>query len=502
MENPGPPWPPPVWVPPTPQSPVPPDPPVARRRVRAGNVLLALFVLLVVASVVSRWRQGEGPPWADEWDPRVRPLAEFVEGSRGLPFRHPVAVDFVPEDDFLAEIRAARAAVGAGSVPGTPDLPFERAFGLVPDSFEQAQSTSDEAAGVVGSYDPSTRRIRLRGTELTPSVRVTLVHELTHALQDQHFGLNEVRSRPDTNAAVVATLAVIEGDAVLVERDYIDGLSAADFDVLVAAEGAVVDAPELDRVPGALLADVQMPYVLGPTFVAALDVLGTVDSRDDVFRAPPASDLAVLFPERHLAGALVVERPAAPDLGVGEVAIDSGRYGDDLGAFAWLTVLAGRLDASTALGAVSDLAGDRYVTFERAGAACARAHLLSAGTAGAGRLAAAFESWAALGPPGAATVEVDDRTVTVASCDTGPADDPAEDGRFQASLLLLDLRNEPFAVPAPFGRSDASLEDRSCVARTYVEAVTPADLAAQGQDALDRFAAIGRDAGRSCGLIG
>jgi hypothetical protein len=460
----------------------------------------------VVASAVSRWRQGQGPSWADEWDPRVRPLAEYVEGARGLAFEHPVTVEFVPEDEFLAEIRAERAARGAdvdaGAGPATPDLPFERAFGLVPDSFEQARSESDEAAGVVGAYDPWTRRIRLRGTELTPSVRVTLVHELTHALQDQHFDLREVQSRPDTNAAAVATLAIIEGDAVLVERGYVDGLSSADFDDLVATEGAVVDAPELDRVPGALLAGVQMPYVLGPTFVAALDVVGTTESRDDVFRAPPASDLAVLFPERHLAGGLVVELPAAPELGPGEVAIDSGRFGDDLGAFAWLTVLAGRIDASTALDAVSDLAGDRYVTFERAGAACARAHLVSAGTEGAGTLAAAFESWAALGPPGAATVALDGRMVTVTSCDAGPADDPAQDGRFESALLLLDLRNEPFAVPAPFGRPDASLEERACVARAYAEAVTPTDLAAQGPDARDRFAAIGRDAGRRCGLIG
>ncbi len=504
MENPSPPWPPPIWAPPVP--PVPPVPPAKGR----GVVLLVVVAVLIGAGVVLvRRAQPQGPRWAKAWDVRVEPLARFVERERGLRFAHPVTVTFVPEDEFLAELRKRRAdAAGAAGTSGAstpadvPELPFERAFGLVPADFRAAQSSSDSAAGVVGAYDPWTREIRLRGVELTPSVRVTLTHELTHALQDQRFDLRKRQSEPDTNAAGLALLSVIEGDATLVERAYVKQLSAAEREQMGVADGDVVDAPELDRVPDALLTTSNMPYVLGPTFVGAVDLLGPPGARDDLFRRPPATDVSVLFPDRFLRGSAATFELDAPRLAAAEVELESGRFGDDAGAFQWLVVLASRLDVHEAVRAVEGWAGDRIVTFRGAGGVCARASIGAVDVSTAEVLTNAFDAWVAAGPPGSAesaSVSRSDRIVTVTSCDKGVGD-PPDDARLDDPLLLLDFRNGALTVKDPFGRSGVGLDARTCLGDAFAAGVTLAELRDLAAVSDDRFDELGASARAACGL--
>src|ERR1044072_2136979 len=85
-----------------------------------------------------------------------------------------------------------------------------------------------QRVGRLASYSFEDERIRVRGTKLTPAVRSTLVHELTHALQDQHFDLGtrmELLSRQDDGTAAQAFDAVVEGDAARIEHAWASGLS-------------------------------------------------------------------------------------------------------------------------------------------------------------------------------------------------------------------------------------------------------------------------------------
>src|SRR6185437_10748446 len=72
---------------------------MARRRA----IGLALVAVLAVAGGgllwVGRDRSG-GPPHPKRWDPRILSLVHFVEQSRGLRFRHPVAVEYLSDADF------------------------------------------------------------------------------------------------------------------------------------------------------------------------------------------------------------------------------------------------------------------------------------------------------------------------------------------------------------------------------------------------------------------
>jgi hypothetical protein len=472
-------WGPPAWAPPA-LAPSPPPvwrapPPVAVRR-RGWLGALVVAGLVVGGGALSRTTSNGGPPWAKAWDPRIEPLARFVESTRGLTFRHPVTVQFLPEAEFLAHVRSTRSAVVRSSTTdAAASLPLERAFGLVPRTFERGQTESDAAAGIVGAYSPAERLVRVRGETLTVAVRVTLVHELTHALQDQTFVLRTVQSSPTTQAAVNAVLGVIEGDASAVEARYIGELSADDQAVYANEESGVVQSPELARVPAALLTAIELPYALGPALVETVDRVGGADRRNGLFRTPPTSDLGLLFPDVAVGGWPAPAPPARLSLAEGEVAVDSHRYGDDLGASGWLTVLAGRLDAHDAVRAVRGWGGDRYVTFRRGEAICARAAVVGSSAAGADLFESAVRDWVARGPVNAATATRDGAVVTLTSCDTGVGDPPT-DGRFTDPLALLSVRAQALTAAAPAGIEHATTAQRVCLGDAFTTALTVDEL--------------------------
>src|SRR3712207_9092098 len=64
-----------------------------------------------------------------------------------------------------------------------------RALGLVDGPFDASVLDAGAEEGVLGFYDSQRRRLYVRGDAATPAVRRVLVHQLTHALDDQHFGL-------------------------------------------------------------------------------------------------------------------------------------------------------------------------------------------------------------------------------------------------------------------------------------------------------------------------
>jgi hypothetical protein len=64
---------------------------------------------------------------------------------------------------------------------------------------------------VLARYIPSEHLIEVRGA-YSPGLAPTLVHELNHALQDQHFGLSFSGKNSDES---LAYRALVEGDAML-----------------------------------------------------------------------------------------------------------------------------------------------------------------------------------------------------------------------------------------------------------------------------------------------
>lgn len=69
-----------------------------------------------------------------------------------------------------------------------------------------------------------------KGERPTPFVRQILDHELTHALQDQHFNLD--RELNDLYESYLAFEALIEGDASRIENLYLESLAPGERGLL------------------------------------------------------------------------------------------------------------------------------------------------------------------------------------------------------------------------------------------------------------------------------
>src|SRR5262249_52467975 len=134
---------------------------------------------------------------------------------------------------------------------------------------------------------------------------VLVAHELTHALQDQHYGL-PTTSPPLTDAQgdrAIARRALLEGDASLASVAYLrDGpLDAATVERFVEQ---VASLPEElparhPNVPEGIRSSLAFQLNPGSVFVATGYLRGGWPAIDAVHRDPPASSEQVLHPAKY-----------------------------------------------------------------------------------------------------------------------------------------------------------------------------------------------------------
>ena len=152
--------------------------------------------MLVVGGVAVSVRaaRNDGPAHPSRWDPRVADLVSFVEQARGLRFDHPVQVDFLTAAAYTKASTTDVGSLGAGDkaqLRGT--WGSSAGVGVVSGKLDLAAALNQETdSGTLAFYSPKDKRVRVRGTTMSVGLRVTLVHELTHALQDQHFNLTRL----------------------------------------------------------------------------------------------------------------------------------------------------------------------------------------------------------------------------------------------------------------------------------------------------------------------
>ena len=133
------------------------------------------------------------PTHPNAWDSRVKEYVDVVEDQRDLEFKHPIYVDFLSVKAFKKQVTSDEDDLTDKDREEIKQATsMFRALGLIEGEIDLFDTMNElQGAGIVGYYDYETERIRIRGTKLTPTVQSTLVHELTHALQDQHFDLEK-----------------------------------------------------------------------------------------------------------------------------------------------------------------------------------------------------------------------------------------------------------------------------------------------------------------------
>jgi hypothetical protein len=377
---------------------------------------LAAAGLVVAGTIVALGGDDDGSPVVEapsDWDPRVVDIVEFVEDTRELEFEHPVAVTFLTEDEFVARVTESSDPTDEERDTIEANTDALRALGLVEGDVDLL-AESDELAGegVLGFYDPETEEMVVRGEELTPYVQSVLAHELTHALQDQHFDLDSYADPEATSGESTGYRSLVEADASWVEGEYIASLDDDDLEEYTDEAYDRFEGADYSDIPDVLVQSVQFPYTFGPVLHDALLDEGDVERVDEAFADPPASDEQVMFPETYLDrdDPITVEPPEVDDG-------DDVLYDGDFGAFTLFLMLGTRLDYAPSLTAVDGWGGDAFRIVDHDGTTCLRLDLAMDTGDDLDELEQALGEWAE--GLDEVTVERDGDVVHVASCDAG-----------------------------------------------------------------------------------
>jgi uncharacterized iron-regulated protein len=246
-------------------------------------VLLALGAILLPLPA----RAADVPAKPPAFEATLRQLEKDIAEVRGLKFKSPVAAKVIPRPKD-----AERKLQGYYS-------PKDKTLFLCDD--------------IAGNYE-----------------RGVLVHEMVHALQDQHFGLEKLHETSFGSDAELARAALIEGDATftmieLLKKDQ-------------PRVAAMLDAPleKAKDLQNAFL------YAQGARYVRALKERGGWEAVNQRYKFPPETTAEVLHPEGV----------SAVDLGPGKT----------VGEFGIIRLLAGNpATAPQAVQAAAGWRGDRQI---------------------------------------------------------------------------------------------------------------------------------------------
>jgi hypothetical protein len=155
---------------------------------------------------------------------------------------------------------------------------------------------------VAGYYDPKTGEFHLADWIDLDGQRPIMAHELTHALQDQHFNLRRFEHWPKGDSdAELAAHALIEGDATLAMALYVanNPLRALAFLRSLGATG--MTSQELDKAPRALRETLLFTYQEGIGWTRNLYKQGGWDRISKAFTELPQSTEQIMHPEKYFA---------------------------------------------------------------------------------------------------------------------------------------------------------------------------------------------------------
>ncbi len=258
-----------------------------------------------------------------------------------------VASDYTPEEI----VDEGRMLVRLGLLPAATSYE-DIVFGLLGEQ-------------VVGLYDPMLHELVLVAGAQVP-VETVLVHEMTHAIQDENFDLSLLLGRSPGCADEEAALhAVVEGDALLTEI-VVSGLPLPEGltpEIMLATIGEIegstsVGGTEMAKAPGVVRQSLLFPYVYGLPLMVLVYSRGGFGEVNSLLEDPPASTEQVMHPSK-----IGADDPRPVWLACPPSLSKTYRVAgtDVLGEFGLGSWLAGWIPEGAASSAVAGWGGDRYV---------------------------------------------------------------------------------------------------------------------------------------------
>ena len=243
-------------------------------------------------------------------------------------------------------------------------------FGLLPKDYPLEETLVKVLTEqIAGLYDPDSHEFFIANWTTSADERMVMSHELTHALQDQHFHIDKWTDAAKPNDdAELARDAVIEGSAIAAMLDYIlqgkgsiRDLGELDPSMLM---GDVDSSPELAKAPKVLRDELLFPYLAGTPFTQR--VLKASSGWPDfhkVFEKPPVSTQQIMHPDMYLQD-VVPPTIALPET-IGLISADWKKLDENnMGEFGLLEIFGQFLSKDRAASLAAAWSSDRYAIFE------------------------------------------------------------------------------------------------------------------------------------------
>lgn len=221
------------------------------------------------------------------------------------------------------------------------------------------------AEQVAGYYEPKAQEFYLADWIDIDGQRPVIAHELTHALQDQHFNLRRFEKWPKHDSdAELAAHSLVEGDASFLMMQYIvrNPERQLAFMKSMNATGAS-SSEQIEKAPRVLRETLLFPYFQGAAWVAGIYKQGGWDAVSAAYKNLPKSTEQILHNDKYAANELPVKvnvRDISATLGRGWKMADNDVEGE-WGYYLILDQILASPDVSKK--ASAGWGGDRYALF-------------------------------------------------------------------------------------------------------------------------------------------
>ncbi len=308
-------------------------------------------------------------------------LLAAAEKYRGLAVLRPVAAGTLEEPELRKKMAESMDEDLPPDQLKTAEI-AAKAFGLIPESMDLARFLPELLTNeVAGFYDPLRDYMALvrRGAEVEDE-DVVIVHELTHALQDQHFDLQRFEGVDPMSDASTARSALAEGDATLTMTSFLAGKNLEELPGVAEVMKSYLSDPEavnasdvpggteLAKAPAWIRDSLLFGYVQGFTFCLEVRRAGGQKLLDYAFTTdPPRSSEQILHPEKwhgRRDDPILLRWPDLAPVLPGWRKVSSGETGE--ATLQSLLRLAVR-DRGKADAAAAGWGGDRFEVYERQG---------------------------------------------------------------------------------------------------------------------------------------
>ena len=276
------------------------------------RIVASLIVLLF--TVLSGAAQQAAPP-ASLPPPATEQSAEFLQAADevllemskllSLPILSPLKKSLRSREEIRAYLLQKMKEDKDANKRYADQKSMEK-FGLLPKDYPLEQTLVKVLTEqIAGLYDPDGKEFFIANWNTEADERMVMSHELTHALQDQHFHIDKWTDAAKPNDdAELARDAVVEGSALAAMLDYIlrgkgsvRDLGELDPSMLM---GDPDSSPELAKAPKVLQDELLFPYLAGTTFTQ--QVLKSSNGGPDfhkVYENPPASTQQIMHPDLY-----------------------------------------------------------------------------------------------------------------------------------------------------------------------------------------------------------